>query len=67
VNRYIIPMRITAYAAGIITSAGMLCGCDIPDTSSKSTPRASLSMPSLATDAPELTTDGAAPAGLRGA
>ena len=62
-NGYISPMHITAYTAGIITSAGMLCGCVIPDTSSKSTPRASYSMPSPATDVAEPATDGAASSG----
>ena len=55
--------RITVCAAAVVTSAGVLCGCVIPDTSSTSASRASFSMPSLATDPPEPTTDGAKPAG----
>ena len=42
--------RITVSAVAVVTSAGVLCGCVIPETSSGA-------------DAPGLTTDAAAPAG----
>lgn len=56
-------MRITVCAVGIVTSAGMLCGCTVPDTSSTSRPSystASLAAPGVAS---EPTADRAAPAG----
>jgi hypothetical protein len=54
-------MQFAVYAAGVVTTAGMLSGCVVPDTSSTSRP--SYTMPSLATDVAEPTADGPAPAG----